>query len=196
MYLLGCKSFLRRKDFLERKDYPGRRELHARLFPHRSSPHQHLSLRRKLAFAPTSCKPMAGVSIIRAALTLSSDRRMLAITDEPMPNIRPMPVPNIKIGATILTAAMPLAPTPWPTKIPSVSVSTALNIIPIMVGKKIARKSGPILLWPKSILSRDKFLSLAILVFCLSPGKGATKNRILYYSGANDAAGRRGCHCA
>ena len=37
---------------------------------------------------------------------------MLAMTDEPMPNMSPRPVLTMKTGATMLTAAMPFEPTP------------------------------------------------------------------------------------
>ena len=76
-----------------------------------------------------------------AALTSPPARRMLAMTEAPMPNISPSPVTTMKSGATILTAAIPSGPTPWPTKMPSMMVSRALNTMPTSVGKKIARKS-------------------------------------------------------
>ena len=65
-----------------------------------------------------------------------------ATTDEPIPNIKPMPVTTIYSGAMMLTAAMPSAPTPWPTKMPSITVSSALNSNPSKVGKNIFPNKG------------------------------------------------------
>ncbi len=83
---------------------------------------------------------------------------MLATTEAPMPNIRPMPVQIMKSGATMLTAAIPSAPTPLPTKMPSIMVKAELNIIPISVGKNKARNSTPIFPSAKLSLSLSKFL--------------------------------------
>ena len=119
----------------------------------------------------------ACVSIMRAALTLSSDRRMLAMTDEPMPNISPIPVATMNNGATMLTDAMPSALTPCPTKTPSIIVSAELNIIPTRVGKNKARKTLLIFPLPKSILSRPRSPSFIPLFF------RGTKVRIIGITG-------------
>ena len=75
------------------------------------------------------------------ALLLSlRDMAIPAMTEDPIPNISPVPVATIKSGAMILTAAMPSGPTPWPTNIPSMMVSRALNISPSNVGKNIFEK--------------------------------------------------------
>lgn len=104
----------------------------------------------------------ACVMMIRAAFTLFSDSRMLAMTEAPIPNISPMPVMTIKTGATIFTAAIPSVPTPRPTKMPSMTVNAELKIIPTIVGKNNERNIGPILSFAKSSLSLFKFLSFFI----------------------------------
>ena len=109
----------------------------------------------------TSPARNACVMMMRAALILSSESLMLATTEAPMPSISPMPVVMRKSGATILTAAMPLAPTPWPTNMPSTSVSTELKIMPTSVGKKSALNRTPILPEPKSSRSRSRFFTIA-----------------------------------
>ena len=93
----------------------------------------------------------------RAGFALFSDSRMLATTEEPMPSIRPMPVATMKMGAVMFTAAMPSAPTPRPTKMPSMTVRAELKIIPTSVGKNRARKSGPISSFAKSMRSLVRF---------------------------------------
>ena len=104
----------------------------------------------------------AWVMMMRAAFSLFSDRRMLAMTELPMPNIRPSPVAIMNMGATMFTAAMPSAPTPFPTKMPSMMFSAELKIMPTRVGKNRDRNSGPILLLPKSSLSLSRCLSFAM----------------------------------
>ena len=104
----------------------------------------------------------AWVLMILAAFISPLARRILAITDEPMPNISPRPVTTIKSGATLLTAAMPLAPTPCPTNTPSIMVRSALKTIPIRVGKNSCLNNFGILSFPKSRLSRSRCLSFFI----------------------------------
>ncbi len=91
--------------------------------------------------------------MMQAAFTFFSARCTPPITDAPTPNISPRPVITIHSGATMLTAAMPFAPTPCPTKMPSMSVCEAMNAMPTSVGKKSARNNAPIFPVPKSILS-------------------------------------------
>ncbi len=102
--------------------------------------------------------------IIRAALMSFAESLILAITDDPMPNISPIPVQTMNSGATMFTAAIPSAPTPRPTNIPSITVRMELNIIPMRVGKNSALNKDPILPLPKSILSRSR-LRLFILLY-------------------------------
>lgn len=55
-----------------------------------------------------AAKPCA--MMVRAPLMSLPDSFIPAITDAPMPNISPSPVETTKSGATMFTAAMPLAP--------------------------------------------------------------------------------------
>ena len=92
-----------------------------------------------------------------AAFVSPLDRWMLATMDPPMPNIIPIPLSMLKIGAAILMAARESAPAPWPMKAPSVRFRITMDSIPISVGTNICRKSCPIGSFAKSIASLLSF---------------------------------------
>ena len=83
------------------------------------------------------------VMLIWATRRLPCARFTDAITEPPMPNISPSPVPSVKSGAVRLTAASASLPMPRPTNIPSVMTNTAEKTIPMTVGKRKRRKSLP-----------------------------------------------------
>ena len=60
-----------------------------------------------------------------------------AITELPMPDIKPIPVKTINSGAVMFMAAIPSLPTLCPTNIPSMAVMAHRLIIPSKVGIKI-----------------------------------------------------------
>lgn len=95
----------------------------------------------------------ACVILIFATLTFWCERWIEATIDAPTPNISPIPVANMKKGATIFTAAKASLPTPLPTNIPSAILIVAERIIPNKVGINIIRNNFGMFIVPKSILS-------------------------------------------
>lgn len=70
----------------------------------------------------------------RAAAVLRLVKRIEQTTEQPMPIMIPMPDINSQIGAEMLTAATPSGPTPYPTNMPSTTVTVDMAIVPIRVG--------------------------------------------------------------
>ena len=73
----------------------------------------------------------------RANFILPLAKATEAITELPMPDIKPIPVKTINNGAVMLIAAIPSLPTLCPTNIPSMAVMAHRLIIPSKVGIKI-----------------------------------------------------------
>ena len=92
----------------------------------------------------------ACVTLMRAALICCRARWIDATTEQPAPTISPKPVKSISSGMQMLMAAMPSLPTPWPTKMPSATVTAEMLSIPSSVGTKNLRNRRPTCSVPRS----------------------------------------------
>src|SRR5699024_4744441 len=72
------------------------------------------------------------------------------------------------VGTAILTLASATGPTPFPTKIPSITILTDINIIPNKVGKKYSKK----------LFTTDCVLSFSLTLAMISPQ--FESSRIIY----------------